>query len=156
MLLCVHAGRREPRGKKHGKKNSCEQHPTAPKEGMRYKASGQRGNGTEQKGQTRDGGWRKKKNHSSEEQYQQRRVTTWGKGKGNGGRGGQEEGPTTGPEGNTPRNRKEAGRGRPVLGTRTRLEKEADPVNPRQRVAGGPKKKTGCREKGTGRKRACG
>ena len=29
VLLCVHAGRREPRGKKHGKKKR-EQHPAAP------------------------------------------------------------------------------------------------------------------------------
>ena len=133
-----------------------EQNPTAPQEGERHKASGRRGNGAEQKGQTGDRGWRKKKNHSNEEQYQQRRVTTWGKGKGNGGRGGQEEGPTTGPEGNTPSKRQGAGRGRPVLGSRTGPGKAADPVGPRQRVAGGQKKKTGCREKGKGQKRACG
>ena len=107
------------------------------------------------KGQTRDRGW--KKNHSNEEQNQQRRVATWGKGKSNGGRGGQEEGPTTGPEENTPRKRKGAGRGWPELGTRTGPGKAANPVGPRQGVAGGPPpKKTGCREKGTGQKRACG
>ena len=98
----------------------------------------------------------KKKNSSSEEEYQQRRETTWGKGKGNGGRGGQEEEPTTGPERNTPRKRKGVRRGRPVLGSRTVLGKAADPVGPRQRVAGGPKKKPGCGKKETGRNRPCG
>ena len=82
-------------------------------------------------------------------------MTTWGKGKGTGGRGGQEEGPTTGPEGNTPRKRKGAGRERPVLGSRAGPWKAADPVGPRQGVAGGLEKKTGCREKGTGQKKAC-
>ena len=83
-----------------------------------------------------------KKNHNNEEQYPQRRVTTRGKGKGNGGHGGQEGGPTTGPEGNTPRKRKGAGRGRPVLGTRMGPGKAADPVGPRHRVVGGLGKKT--------------
>ena len=82
-----------------------------------------------------------KKNHSSAEQYQQRQVTTWGKGKGHGGRGGQEEGPTTGPDGKTLRKQKGAGRGRKVLGSRTGPGKAADLVGPRQRVAGSPKKK---------------
>ena len=93
-----------------------------------------------------------KKSHSSEEQYQQPRVTTWGKGKGNGGRGGREERPTTGLEGNTPGKRKGAGRGGPELGTRTGLWKAADPVGPRQRVAGGPekRKKNGMQGKGDG------
>ena len=92
------------------------------------------------KGQTRHREWREK-NYSNKEQYQKRRVTKWGKGTGNGGRGGQKEGPTTAPEGSTPRKRKGAGRGRPVLGTRTGPGKAADPVGPRQRVAGGPVKK---------------
>ena len=43
------------------RKKNHEQNPTAPQEGVRHKASGRRGNGTEQKGQTRDRGWRKKK-----------------------------------------------------------------------------------------------
>ena len=30
VLLCVHAGRREPRGKKHGGTKKREQHPAAP------------------------------------------------------------------------------------------------------------------------------
>ena len=47
--------------KKARRKNKREQHPTAPKEGERHKVSGQRGNGTERKGQTRDRGWREKK-----------------------------------------------------------------------------------------------
>ena len=46
---------------KHGEKKDHEQNPTAPQEGVRHKASGRRGNGTERKGQTRDRGWRKKK-----------------------------------------------------------------------------------------------
>ena len=50
---------------------------------------------------------KKQQNQSIEEQYQQRRVTSWGKGKGNGGRGGIQKGATTGPEGTTPRDWKE-------------------------------------------------
>ena len=79
--------------------------------------------------------------------------TTWGKGKGNGGRGGQEEGPTTGPEGNTPRKWKGAGRGRRVLGSRIGPGKAADPVGPRQRIAGGPEKKNGMQGNGDGTKK---
>ena len=65
-------------------------------------------------------------------------MTRWGKGTGNGGRGGQEEGPTTGPEGSRPPKRKGAGRERPVLGTRNGPRMDEVPVGPRQRVAGGP------------------
>ena len=43
------------------KKKVDEQNPTAPQEGERHKASGRRGNGAEDKGQTGDRGWRKKK-----------------------------------------------------------------------------------------------
>ena len=118
-----------------------EQHPTAPKEGRAAQSNQAAG---ERDGAKRaDAGPRMapKKNHSSEEQYQQRRVTTLGKGKGNGGCGGQEEGPTTDPEANTPRKRKGAGRGRPVLGSRTGLGKAVDPVGLRQRDAVSPKRK---------------
>ena len=62
----------------------------------------------------------------------------WGKVTGTGGSGGQEEGPTTGPEGNTPPERKGEGRERPVLGTRNDPRMEEDPVGPSQKVAGGP------------------
>ena len=71
-------------------------------------------------------------------QKQQRRVTRWGKGTANGGRGGHEEGTTTDPEESTPPKRKGAGRERTVLVTRTGLRQDADPVAPRQMVAGGP------------------
>ena len=45
--------------------------------------------------QRADGGPRvaQKKNHCNEQQYQQRRVTTWAKGKGNGGRGDRKRDP---------------------------------------------------------------
>ena len=62
----------------------------------------------------------------------------WGKGTGTGERGGQEEGPTTGPEGNTPPKRTQEGRERPVLGTRNGPGMEEEPVGPREMVAGGP------------------
>ena len=69
---------------------------------------------------------------------QLRRVTRWGKRTSNGGRGGQEEGTNTGPEGRTPPKRKGTGRERTVLVARTGPRLDADPVGPRQRVAGGP------------------
>ena len=114
-------------------------------------AQSEREAGDRGEAQTADGGPRvaQKKNHCNEEQHQQRQVTTWGKGKGNGGRGGQEEGPTRGPKGNTPSKRKGAGRGRPVLGSRTRPGKALDPVGPRQRVADG-QNKNGMQGKGEG------
>ena len=62
----------------------------------------------------------------------------WGKGTRTGRSGGQEEGPTTGPEGKTPPKRKGEGRQRPVLGTRNTPRMEEDPVGPRQEVAGSP------------------
>ena len=84
-------------------------------------------------GQTRDRGLRAKKR-----QKQQRRVTRRGKGTSNGGRGGQEEETTTGPEESTPPKRKGTGRERTVLVARASPRQDADPVGPRQRVAGGP------------------
>ena len=93
-----------------------------------------------------------KKNHTCEEQYQQRRVTTWGKGKGNGGRGGQEEGPTSGPEGNTPRKRKGAGRGRPVLGSRTGLGRQRTRWARARGLQAAQKKKRDAEERGRDRK----
>ena len=51
---------------------------------------------------------------------------------------GQEQGPPTGPERNTPPKRKGAGRERPVVGTGNGPRMDEDPVGPRQRVAGGP------------------
>ena len=66
-LLCsvvVRACREEGtlRQKARRKKKKHDQNPTAPQEGVQHKASGRRGKGTEQKGQTRDRGRRKKKN----------------------------------------------------------------------------------------------
>ena len=58
VLLCVHAGRREPHGRKHGK-NKHEQNPTAAQEGVRHKAGGRRENGTEQKGRRGTAGEKK-------------------------------------------------------------------------------------------------
>ena len=63
------------------------------------RAGGQQGNGTEQIGQTGDRGWRKKKFIATKNSTNKHRVTSWGKGKGPGGRGGKEQGPTTGPDG---------------------------------------------------------
>ena len=45
--------------------NKHERNPTAPQEGVQHKASGRQGNGTEQKGQTRDRGWRKEKTNKA-------------------------------------------------------------------------------------------
>ena len=146
------------REKEGQKRKSAINAPQHQRRASGTKRAGCRGTGRSRKGRrgTTGGAKKQQQNHSSEEQYQQRRVATWGKDKGNGGRGGQEVGPTTGPEGNTPQKQKGAGRGRPVLGTQTGLGRAADLVGPRQRVAGDPKKKGGCREKETGRNRACG
>ena len=156
--VVVHACREEgtKRQKAQRKKNTNET-PQCHRRACGTKQAGGRGTGRGKKGRRGTAGGAKK-NHSNEEQYQHRWVTSWGKGKGNGGRGGQEEGPTTGPEGNTPRKRKGAGRGRRVLGSRTGPGKAADPVGPRQRVAGGPQKKNRMQGKGdeTGWDRACG
>ena len=46
---------------KAGRKKKHKRNPTAPQEGVRHKASGRQGNGTGQKGQTRDRWLRKKK-----------------------------------------------------------------------------------------------
>ena len=62
----------------------------------------------------------------------------WGKGTGNGERGGHEEGTTTGPEETTAPKRTGTGRERTVLVARAGPRQDADPVGPRQRVAGGP------------------
>ena len=71
-------------------------------------------------------------------QKQQRRVTGWGKGTSNGGHGGQEEGTTTGPAESTPPKQKGTGREPTVLVARAGPRQDADPVGPRQRVAGDP------------------
>ena len=119
MLMCVHAGRREPRVREHGeKKKTTSKTPQRHRRASRTKRAGSGGTGRSKEGRQGTAGGAKK-NHSTEEQFQQRRVITWGNGKGHGGRGGREEGPTTGPDGKTPRNRKGAGRGRTVLGSRT-------------------------------------
>ena len=99
VLMCVHAGRREPQGRKHGGERGGKEH-TKPKtkphsatrgrEGQSEQEAGERAGAN---GQTRDRGGRATK------KQQQQQVTRWGKGTCNGGRGGQEEGPTTGPEG---------------------------------------------------------
>ena len=150
VLLCVHAGRKEPQDGMHGgKKTKTRTKPHSASGGRQAQSQRAAGERDGAKGQKRDRGWREKK--SNKEQKQQRRVTGWRKDTGNGGRGGQEEGPTTGPEGSAPHKRKGAGRGRPVLGTRTGPGKDADPVGPRHRVAGGPvQKKNGMQGKGDG------
>ena len=51
---------------------------------------------------------------------------------------GQEEGPPTVPERDTPPKRKGAGRELPVLGATNGPRMEENPAGPRQRVAGGP------------------
>ena len=130
VLVCLHAGRGEPQGRMHSRKGGGRQKKDpAPPEGVRHRASRQQGNGKEQTGrQEIAGGARKRKK-------QQQQVTMGGKGTGTGGSGGQEEGPTTGPEGNTPPKRKGERRERPVLGTRS---------GPRmRRGSGGPAPK-GC------------
>ena len=62
----------------------------------------------------------------------------WGRVTGTGGSGGQEEGPTTGPERKHATKRKGEGRERPVLGTQNCPRMEEDPVGLCQKVAGGP------------------
>ena len=150
VLLCVHAGRGEPRGRKHSKKKNKNKTPQRLRRACGTKRAG--GGGTGRSKRADEGPRVAKKNHSNEKQCQQRRVTTWGRGKSNGGRGGQEEGPTTGPEWNTPRKRKGAGRGRPELGTRTGPGKAAAMLGLRQGVAGGPKKKRDAGKRGRDRK----
>ena len=138
VLMCVHAGRREPQGRIHSEKRGGQKKEKKPKtklhsttEGREAQSEQAAGEWEGANGQTRDRGWRKKK-------HQQQRVTRWGKGTGTGGHRAQEEGPPTGPEGNTPPKRKGAGRERPVVGTRNGPRMDEDPVGLRHRVAGGP------------------
>ena len=141
MLLCVHAARREPRVREHGgKKTTTSNTPQRHRRASSTKRAGSGGTGRSKIGRQGTAAGAKKIG-STEEQYQQRRVTTRGNGKGHRGRGGQEEGPTRGPDGESPRKQKGAGRGRTVLGSRNGPRKAADLVGPRQRVAEGPKKK---------------
>ena len=137
VRACMEGGttRREARRGRGGQKKNNKHNPAATQEGEKRRVSARRGNGVEQTGrQDTAGGARKNKKR----QKQQRRVTRWGKGTGNGGHGGQEEGTTTGPEESTPPKRKGAGRERTVLVTRTSPRQDADPVGQRQRVSGGP------------------
>ena len=96
-------------GKGEGEKKKHEQNLAATQEGEKRRASGRRGNGLEQMGRRETAAGARKKR-----QKQQPRVTRWGKGMDNGGRGGQEEGTTTGPEVSTPPKRKGTGRERTV------------------------------------------
>ena len=114
-----------------GAKKKHEQHPATTQGGKKRRPIGRRGNGAEQTGRRETAGGARKKR-----QKQQRRVTRWGKGTSDGRHGGQEEGNTTGPEESTARKRKGTGRERTVLVARAGLRQDADPVGPRQRVAG--------------------
>ena len=76
VLTCVHAGRRVPQGRMHsgkgrGQAKKKNRNHKAPPEGVKHRASRQRGNGKERKGRRGTAGGVKKK---------QQQVTRWGKG----------------------------------------------------------------------------
>ena len=141
--------RQEARRGRGGQKNN-ERNPAATQEGEKRRASRRRGDRVGQTGSRETAGCARKKR-----QKQQRQVNRWGKGKGNGGRGRQEGGTTTGPEGSTPPKRKKAGRERTVL-VRSQAGCRSSWPGPRGCWRPGGVKTRDAGKKGTGQKRACG
>ena len=133
---CMQGGRNDKAGGTPGKKGGKKNTNKTSQRHRRARSAERAGGG--RTGWSKQADERPRVAREKKRQQQQRRVTRWGKGTGTGERGGQVEGTTTGPEESTPIKGKGTGGERTVLVARASPGQDADPVGPRQRVAGGP------------------